>query len=107
HYSQNNAPLKKSSLLLMDVGARHFGYAADITRTYAIGKPTKRQQAVHSAVQAAHAEIIAMLTPDLGVEEYQQKVDTIMKRALIDLKFMANDADEDNYHKYFPHAISH
>jgi len=37
HYIHNDDPLKKGSLLLLDIGARRHGYAADITRTYAVG----------------------------------------------------------------------
>lgn len=107
HYSQNNDQIKKSTLLLMDVGARHGGYAADITRTYATSKPTKRQQVVHAAVAAAHTEIIALLKPGLLVEEYQSNVDIIMKNSLIELGLMTDMNDDDNYRRYFPHAISH
>ena len=107
HYSQNNDQIKKSTLLLMDVGARHGGYAADITRTYATTKPTKRQLVVHTAVAAAHAKIIALLKPGLLVEEYQSNVDIIMKNALIELGLMTDMNDEDKYRRYFPHAISH
>jgi Xaa-Pro aminopeptidase len=107
HYSHNNAQLKKGSLLLMDVGARHHGYAADITRTYAFGKLTKRQIAIHDAVRNAQTEIIGLLKPGLPVEEYQTSVDTIMKKALVDLTLMKDENDEENYRRYFPHAIGH
>lgn len=104
HYTANNARLKKPSLVLMDVGAKVDGYAADITRTYACGTITKRQKQVHEAVQQAHAEIVALLRPELSVVEYQQRVNEIMKNALKDLGLRY---DEDSLRKYFPHAISH
>ena len=106
HYGANSDALKKGSLLLLDIGARSNGYAADITRTYAYGKPTKRQLAVHSEVEAAQQQIIELLEPGLGIEEYQQEVDAIMKRALINLKLIRDENDE-AYRTYFPHAISH
>lgn len=106
HYGANSATLKKGSLLLLDIGARVGGYAADITRTYAVGKPTKRQREVHSAVVNAQAQIIALIAPLLSVEEYHRHVDEIMKKALIELSLIRDEADE-NYRKYFPHAISH
>lgn len=106
HYGANSDALKKGSLLLLDIGARVNGYAADITRTYAVGKPTKRQQVVHEAVEAAQQEIIALLEPGLGIEEYHREVDAIMKRALISLKLIRDERDE-AYRTYFPHAISH
>lgn len=106
HYNHNNAKLKKGQLLLLDIGARHDGYAADITRTYAYGSSNKRQQAVHDGVANAQSEIIRLIEPGLLIEEYQQKVDDIMQRTLIDLKLI-KDISDPNYRKYFPHAISH
>jgi len=104
HYTQNNSSLKKSELLLLDIGARVGGYAADITRTYGIGEPTERQLAVHQVVEAAHREIIALLKPGLSIEVYAEKVDEIMKSALGELGLLKSPTD---YRKYFPHAISH
>lgn len=107
HYVANDAKLKKRQLVLLDIGARSGGYAADITRTYAYGDPTKRQIEIHAAVQAAHHAIIKLITPNLAVEEYQREVDRIMIDALLSVGLMADRDDTDNYHKYFPHAISH
>ena len=107
HYGSNNSKLKKGTLLLLDIGARTDGYAADITRTYAIGKPGKRAAAVHSAVVRAHNDIVELLTPGLSVVEYYQSVDTIMQRELVGLGLMKSLTDIDNYRRYFPHAISH
>lgn len=106
HYGANNAPLKKGTLLLLDIGARSGGYAADISRTYAVGKPTKRQQAVHLEVETAQCKIIELLEPHLSVEQYQNEVDKIMKQALLNLKLI-KDENDDAYRMYFPHAIGH
>lgn len=107
HYVDNADKLKKRQLLLMDIGARADGYAADITRTYALGEPTRRQAAVHTAVQFAQEEIIALISPNLSVEQYQKEVDAIMTTALLKLNLMKDANDKENYRKYFPHAISH
>lgn len=106
HYGKNMATLKKGSLLLLDIGARRGGYAADITRTYAIGKPTKRQQDIHARVSEAHSQIIKLIEPELSVEQYHRQVDVIMRHALIELDLVRDEQDE-KYHTYFPHAISH
>lgn len=106
HYIRNEMPLKRGQLLLIDIGAKVGGYAADITRTYSIGKHTKRQQNVHEALQLAQREIINLLVPDLSVEEYYVKVDAIMQKTLVDLKLIS-DAKDEKYRVYFPHAISH
>lgn len=104
HYGKNNDALKQGSLVLLDIGARVDGYPADITRTYAVGVPTPRQVAVHAAVERAHKRIIALLKPGLGVSEYHESVDMIMKDALESLGLLNTPED---YRKYFPHAISH
>lgn len=107
HYATNHDKLKKRQLLLLDIGARVGGYAADITRTFSYGEPTKRQLDVHAAVQTAHQQIIALIQPNLAVEQYQRDVDSIMIEALLQLGLMKSQSDTENYHKYFPHAISH
>jgi Xaa-Pro aminopeptidase len=104
HYGNNSDKLKKSSLLLLDIGARIDGYAADITRTYQIGEATIRQQTVSQAVQKAQKAIIALLKPGLSVESYHDQVDIIMHGALDSLGLLKNEGD---YRRYFPHAISH
>ncbi|HET8883923.1 MAG TPA: Xaa-Pro aminopeptidase [Candidatus Saccharimonadales bacterium] len=107
HYTANSQKLKKQQLILLDIGVRMSGYAADITRTYAYGEPTKRQVQVHYAVQSAQREIIALLQPNLSVEQYQRDVDAIMTEALMGLDLMASRDDMASFRKYFPHAISH
>lgn len=103
HYNKNSDVLT-DGLVLMDVGARVDGYAADITRTYAIGSVTDRQRQVHAAVESAHHQIISLLRPGLEVKVYQQSVDEIMKSAMKSLGLLNKESD---YRTYFPHAISH
>ncbi len=107
HYSDNESRLKKRSLVLMDVGARCGGYAADITRTYACGEPTIRQKTVHDAINHAHSQIISLLGPGLPVADYIKQVDEIMKESLMDLGLLKDRSDNETYRKYFPHAVSH
>lgn len=107
HYGDNAAKLKKRELLLIDIGAREAGYPADITRTYAIGEPTKRQQQIHGAVVAAQRQIVDLISPDLAVERYQREVDRIMTEALLSVGLMQHKGDEKAYYRYFPHAVSH
>lgn len=104
HYSKNSANIPKRQLVLMDVGAEYNHYAADITRTYIKGDPTKRQMQVHLAVEKAHHEIISLLEPMLSVEHYQRSADSIMTQALAEINL---PTDEASLRHYFPHAISH
>jgi Xaa-Pro aminopeptidase len=102
HYSDNSAPLRKRSLVLFDAGARESGYAADISRTYAIGTPSKRQKDVHQAVVEAQAECISLMKPGVTFSEYFERTDRIMAKALEAVKLSAQ-----KYREYFPHALGH
>ncbi len=106
HYVSNSTRLKRPGMLLIDIGARVDGYAADITRTFALGQPSARQRQVHAAVQNAHQAIISLLKPDLIVKEYVEAVDEIMRETVGQLGLIKNDSDED-FRTYFPHAVSH
>ncbi len=107
HYVKNNALLPKDGLMLVDAGALVQGYCADITRTYAVGTPTKRQRAVHAEVEKAHQAIIALIQPGVSFQEYQEAVDELMKTALQNLGLLKDRNDTKAYRTYFPHAISH
>ncbi len=102
HYNRNMDRLDKRSMVLLDVGARVDGYAADISRTYALSQPTKRQQAVHDAVREAQEACIALLKPEVLFKEYDDRCEQIMKRALESLGLSV-----DRYRDYFPHAMGH
>lgn len=106
HYIANDAPCSAREMVLIDIGARYGGYAADVTRTYC-RRPTKRQRQVHAAVERAHQAIIACIKPGLPVAEYIQYSDMVMKRALTEIGLLANESDQETFRKYFPHAVSH
>lgn len=106
HYDKNMHAVRARDLVVIDIGARVNGYAADVTRTYAMN-PSKRQRAVHAAVQEAQKQIIALLKPELSVIDYTHAVDEIMKDALESLGLLARRDDDATYRKYFPHAVGH
>lgn len=107
HYFTNNSPLKKGTLLMLDIGARQGKYAADIARTYAVGKPTKRQVAVYEAVRDTQAALIEMLKPGLSIEEYYKQVDSMMKQKMIELGLITSVSDDKGYRRHFPYSVSH
>lgn len=106
HYVRNSDKVLRKDVILIDIGANVDGYSADITRTYSV-RPTKRQQAVHAAVEKAHHACIEALGPDVLVTDYFRNVDEIMKNALEELGLLDDRNDTTTYRKYFPHAISH
>lgn len=107
HYTQNNAMLKKGEYIVMDVGAEVEGYAADITRTYATGRPTKRQQDVMSAVQVVQAHACELFRPGLHLRDLEHQTRDMMADQLVKLGLITSKYDSDAVAKYYPHATSH
>ena len=107
HYSDNDQPLLKGRLLLVDSAARVNNYAADITRTVPVnGKMNKRQEAVFDAVARVHEFAIKQLKPGVKLNEYEKAVEARMGQSLEKLGLIKKSTSE-NVRKYYPHATSH
>jgi Xaa-Pro aminopeptidase len=106
HYSKNTAKLQKNRLLLIDIGAKFGSYNADITRTYNIGKPSKRLVEVYDAVLAAQQNIIKVLRPTLSLQDLQHTVEMEMTKAIQKLELSGDDVLT-KLPRYFPHSIGH
>lgn len=106
HYTRNDSPVKLGSLLLLDVGAEVSHYAADITRTYSVGEPTKRQQQVFDAVLSVQEYALGLLKPGATMRSYEQAVVTFMGEKLRELGLIKT-IEGDTIRKYYPHATSH
>lgn len=106
HYEKNAGPITKKDCVVLDIGARVNGYAADITRTYCAA-PSKRAIAVHAALQQAQRDIIKLIEPNMPVADYIQQSDMIMHDALVRLGLIATDDTGKGLRTYMPHAVSH
>jgi Xaa-Pro aminopeptidase len=106
HYIKNDGSIPENSLLLLDVGAEVNNYAADITRTYAVGTPTKRQQQVFDAVIAVQQFAIGKLKIGTDMRQYEEVVMQFMGEKLRELGLIKLIENE-TVRKYYPHATSH
>lgn len=106
HYVANNGSLAANELVIADVGAEVEHYAADITRTRALGEPTKRQKDVHRAVLEVQKYAMSLLKPGVFMKDYEQKVEQYMGEKLRELGLIKTISHE-NTRQYFPHATSH
>lgn len=104
HNVANNAALAKDEIVVVDVGAEYEHYAADITRTIALQKPTARQQAVYDAVHSVQQQAFELIKPGLTMQRFEQKVTTLMARELKQLKLIKLNSE---VREFFPHATSH
>lgn len=106
HYVANNGPIKKGELVLLDIGAEINNYAADISRTLAAAKPTKRQQAIYDAVLETQDYAKEQLKPGVIYKELEQKIEKYIGKKLQQLKLTSSNKREE-IRKYYPHATSH
>lgn len=106
HHVANNNPVDKKGLLVLDIGAEVANYAADITRTYAISKPSERQRAVYEAVRDVQQYGIDSLKPGVFMKEFEKNIEVYMGEKLLELGLIRTN-DKENVRKYYPHATSH
>lgn len=107
HYIKNDQPLRAGELLLLDIGAEVMNYSADITRTYAVSRPTKRQRDVAAAVRRVQQEAFSLLKPGVDMKAYEQQVDVVMAKELKKLHLIEDVTDKKQLKKYYPHLTSH
>jgi len=106
HNVANNGPLASNQLIVVDVGAQVEHYAADITRTVSNGTPSRRQQAVYSAVLEVQTFAIDLLRPGTLLKDYEQLVEHFMGEKLRELGLI-KIIDHDSVRQFYPHATSH
>ena len=106
HSISNNDPLNKTDLVLVDMGAEVEHYSADITRTYSMSTPTKRQLSVHTAVLDVSKYACSILETGVLLKDYEHKVELYMGEKLRELGLIKTISSE-NVRKYYPSATSH
>ena len=105
HYPTQNAPVTAGSLIQFDLGYKHGGYCADISRAYPVnGKFEGMQRSIYEAVLFCNKEIIKYAKPGLTIKDLQEKAREILKQKLVELKLLKKDEDVT---KYYYHNVSH
>lgn len=110
HYTalEHQSPIQRHSFLI-DAGASYFGYAADITRTYAFSK--NRFDELIVAMDKLQLELVDMLRPgasftDIHIANHQK-----VAQVLIDFEFALGDPQDLIAHGitsvFFPHGLGH
>jgi Xaa-Pro aminopeptidase len=106
HYVHNSGLVQADAFVLLDVGAEVNNYAADITRTYAVGSVSKRHSSVYESVLAVQEYAFDLLKPGITVKEFEHKVQQFMGEKLRELGLIKS-IESDEVRKYYPHATSH
>lgn len=105
HYAQNSSLLIPGDLVVMDIGAQHQGYSADVTRTVPVnGTFTEEQAIVYQIVLDAQTVAIRYATPGYKFWTPHEEAFRTIGKGLIKHGIIENWADIGNY---FIHGTSH
>ena len=104
--TQSDDPLAADELLLCDVGAEVDHYSADLSRTFALGSPSRRQQTVFNTVLEVLQFATAQLRPGVLLGEYEEAVAAFMGECLRELGLIKS-IEMDVVRSYYPHLTSH
>lgn len=112
HYIENNKELRDGDLLLIDAGCEYQHYAADITRTFPVGRAfTGEQRAIYELVLAVEEAAIAEARPGRTNDAMQKAATRQLTQGLVDLGLLEGEVDaliEDEKHKrFYMHGLGH
>ncbi|MCT7946468.1 Xaa-Pro dipeptidase [Shewanella septentrionalis] len=110
HYTalEHQSPAKRLSFLI-DAGASYFGYASDITRTYAFEK--NRFDELITAMNKAQLELIDMMRPGVRYPDLHLATHAKVAQMLLDFDLATGDTqglvDQGITSAFFPHGLGH
>jgi Xaa-Pro aminopeptidase len=113
HNESYHRTLQPGDLLLADVGAETpNGWAADITRTWAVsGKFSSTQKDIYAIVLQAHDDCIAQLRPGVEYQDLHLLAAEVIAAGLVDLGILKGQPQDlvamDAHALFFPHGIGH
>ncbi len=113
HSDRYHHSLQPGDLLLADVGAEtEMGWAADVTRTWAVsGKFSSTQRDIYDVVLAAHDACIAKIRPGVEYEDIHLLACSVIASGLVDLGILKGNPEDlvemDAHALFFPHGIGH
>ncbi len=93
HGKPSDKAIEKGDFVTIDYGAVVNGYASDITRTFIMGKPSKKQREIYETVYRAQAVAIEAAKPGMNGKELDAVARDIIKKA--------------GYGDYFGHGLGH
>ncbi len=105
HYVENDQELQDGDLLLLDFGALHGNYSADISRTVPVnGVYTDRQKQLYNIVLKAEMAVIEAVKPGLAFAELNKIASKVLAEELKAIGLIEKDED---LSKYYYHGVSH
>jgi len=113
HYITNDKVLVDGALLLADMGAKYYGYCADITVTFPInGKFTQKQKEIYDAVLDSQNAVKKVIKAGVLYRDMHVLAERTIVTHLVNLGII-NQAPMEELEKasigsvFFPHALGH
>jgi len=101
HYTRRDKELKDGELVVVDIGAEYFYYAADLTRTYPVsGKFTERQRQIYDAVIETQSYVESKAKPGMFICNTEKPEKSLHHLAV---KFL----EKKDLSGYVAHGIGH
>lgn len=113
HYVKNNASLDSRQLVLVDAGAEHHCYAADITRCFPVkSKFSSEAKDIYNLVLKMQLECMDMIKEDVVWDDVHSHAHRVAIAGLLKLGiFKGGDVEELFASKvsvpFFPHGLGH
>ena len=112
HYIENNHRLKYNDLLLIDAGAEHDYYAADITRTFPVnGKFTTCQKTLYNIVLDAQKTAIAEVKPGNHWNQPHEAAVRVLTEGLLKIGLLKGKLEtlikNEKYRDFYMHRTGH
>lgn len=112
HYIENDKELRDGDLLLVDSGCELDWYAADITRTWPVGRAfSGPQRDIYEAV--LDSQIAAIAASRVGMTNHDLQAATIRRltQNMVDIGLMSGNVDElietEAFKAYYMHGVGH
>jgi Xaa-Pro aminopeptidase len=81
HHEPAGREIKDGDTVVLDFGGRTGGYASDMSRTVAVGKPRSRLKEVHEIVQEAQEEAFRAVKPGIAAHDVDRAAREVIERA--------------------------
>lgn len=93
HGFASKKKLERGDIVMLDLGALYKGYRSDITRTFVLGKPTKKQIHLHKILLNAQRAAMKKIRPGMPCRIVDDAARSIIKKS--------------GHAKYFRHSTGH
>ena len=112
HYVDNDQPLRRGELLLVDAGCELEGFTADVTRTYPIGAPfSAAQRRLYEVVLETEKACVAAVRPAQTIDGIHALAVERLTEGLVRLGLLSGDpralAERGDYKRFYMHRTSH